>query len=225
MPPIIAWQFLLRAQPRHATMAASYWSADLSAEVTAIATAVLALFAIVTAYYARKAFLKQSEEVTDQAREIKGHTLAVEREQADLIDLTPGASSRQVPGLDPAADGDAWMANVANGSRRPIRNVTGKIEAAPGTPLKQAVLAGIWSDLPPSALAFSSTPTRSLINPPERPDIPLIRSGHTGALIFPIGFSLSEDARMTIRFTDDAGLHWQIDHDLHLEKLDNRADW
>jgi hypothetical protein len=29
---------------------------------------------------------------------------------------------------------------------------------------------------------------------------------------------------MTLRFTGDAGLHWQIDHDLHLEKLDNR-DW
>jgi hypothetical protein len=30
---------------------------------------------------------------------------------------------------------------------------------------------------------------------------------------------------LTLRFTDDAGLHWQIDHDLHLRKLDNRDDW
>ncbi len=34
---------------------------------TAVATAVLAVFAIVTAWYARKAFLKQSKEVSDQA--------------------------------------------------------------------------------------------------------------------------------------------------------------
>jgi hypothetical protein len=27
-----------------------------------------------------------------------------------------------------------------------------------------------------------------------------------------------------VRFTDDAGLHWQIDHDLHLEKLLDRPD-
>jgi hypothetical protein len=27
-----------------------------------------------------------------------------------------------------------------------------------------------------------------------------------------------------VRFTDDAGLHWQIDHDLHLERLSDR-DW
>ncbi len=34
---------------------------------TAVATAILAVFAIVTAWYARKAFLKQSQEVSDQA--------------------------------------------------------------------------------------------------------------------------------------------------------------
>jgi hypothetical protein len=36
---------------------------------------------------------------------------------------------------------------------------------------------------------------------------------------------IAPDATMTARFTDDAGLHWQIDHDLHLEKLDSRDDW
>ena len=36
-------------------------------QLTAIATAALAVFAIVTAWYARKAFLKQSQEVSDQA--------------------------------------------------------------------------------------------------------------------------------------------------------------
>jgi hypothetical protein len=32
------------------------------------------------------------------------------------------------------------------------------------------------------------------------------------------------EARMTVRFTDDADLHWQIDQDLHLKPLDNRDD-
>jgi len=36
-------------------------------QLTAVATAVLGLFAIVTAWYARRAFLKQSTEVSDQA--------------------------------------------------------------------------------------------------------------------------------------------------------------
>jgi hypothetical protein len=33
------------------------------------------------------------------------------------------------------------------------------------------------------------------------------------------------DAWLTARFTDDAGLHWQIGHDLDLKKLANRDDW
>jgi hypothetical protein len=42
-------------------------SVDLSGEITAIATAALALFAIVTAAFAILAFRKQSQEVRDQA--------------------------------------------------------------------------------------------------------------------------------------------------------------
>jgi hypothetical protein len=30
---------------------------------------------------------------------------------------------------------------------------------------------------------------------------------------------------VTARFTDDAGLHWQVDPDLHLKKLPDRSDW
>jgi hypothetical protein len=46
-------------------------SVDLSGEITAIATAVLAVFAIVTGVYAVRAFLKQSQEVRDQASMLK----------------------------------------------------------------------------------------------------------------------------------------------------------
>jgi hypothetical protein len=53
-------------------------SVDLSGEITAIATAVLAVFAIVTAIYAVRAFRKQSKEVSDQAR-----MLEVQSEQLD----------------------------------------------------------------------------------------------------------------------------------------------
>jgi membrane protein implicated in regulation of membrane protease activity len=38
-------------------------SLEVAAWVTAIATAVLAVFAVVTAWYARKAFREQSQEV------------------------------------------------------------------------------------------------------------------------------------------------------------------
>ena len=62
-------------------------------QLTAIATAVLAVFAIVTARYARQAFLKQSQEVSDQASmlEIQSEQLAEQRkvnaEQIRVLEL------------------------------------------------------------------------------------------------------------------------------------------
>jgi cbb3-type cytochrome oxidase subunit 3 len=60
--------------PYHAPM-----SLELSGEITAIATSVLAVFAIVTAAFAILAFRKQSKEVRDQAA-----MLNVQSEQLDL---------------------------------------------------------------------------------------------------------------------------------------------
>jgi hypothetical protein len=40
-------------------------SSDISAEITAMATAALAVFAILTTSYAVRAFRKQSQEVSD----------------------------------------------------------------------------------------------------------------------------------------------------------------
>src|SRR6516225_2449889 len=68
-------------------------SSDLSAEVTAIATAVLAAFAFVTAILAGLAFWKQSREVRDQAKmlNLESEELAEQRklnaEQAKVFEL------------------------------------------------------------------------------------------------------------------------------------------
>jgi hypothetical protein len=58
---------------------------DLSGELTAIATAVLAVFAILTTIYAVRAFRKQSQEVSDQASMLKvqSERLEVYRTQID----------------------------------------------------------------------------------------------------------------------------------------------
>lgn len=58
-------------------------------QLTAVATAVLALFAIVTAWYARRAFLKQSREVTAIERQVSdGQELT--RQQGELIGIQTG---------------------------------------------------------------------------------------------------------------------------------------
>jgi len=60
-------------------------SVDLSGEMTAIATAVLAVFAIVTAVFAILAFRKQSQEISEQAEmlRVQSERLDVYRGQVD----------------------------------------------------------------------------------------------------------------------------------------------
>ncbi len=54
--------------------------------------------------------------------------------------------------------------------------------------------------------------------------VSLIRADQACGFVFPFGVHDHRMARISARFTDDAGLPWQIDHDLHLEKLEQR-DW
>jgi hypothetical protein len=61
-------------------------SVELSGEITAIGTAVLALFAIFTAVYAARAFRKQSQEVSDQAEQLKFQSKQL-KVQSDRFDL------------------------------------------------------------------------------------------------------------------------------------------
>ena len=70
-------------------------SADLPGEITAIATALLAAFAIITATFAILAFRKQSKEVSDQAEmlQVQSDRLELYRKQVDdqqEINLTHG---------------------------------------------------------------------------------------------------------------------------------------
>ena len=57
-------------------------------QLAAVATAVLAAFAIVTAWYARRAFLKQSQEV--RAIERRSRTPELARQQAELLKVQSG---------------------------------------------------------------------------------------------------------------------------------------
>jgi hypothetical protein len=172
----------------------------------------------------RKINQKRDALLDKQIRESEQWARTFERQQAEMIDLGPGSIRTTIPGLVTDEDSRAWRVNIANGSSRPIRDAAGRIEAAPGDAPQQATLAAVYVEFTPGPLTPSGGSRRTLIEPPERPDIPLIKAGSTGVLIFPVGAKANPNVWFTVRFTDDAGLHWQIDHDLHLEKLDNR-DW
>lgn len=118
---------------------------------------------------------------------------------------------------------------VVNGSGRPIRNV----------------ISTIWTDHPsfaaaPSRLNFanrigefvdavlgSAATVEQLVTTENTDRLKVLRAHRRGALVFPFNTNdyLNPKFTVMVRFTDDAGLHWQIDGDLRLTKLERRADW
>lgn len=121
-------------------------------QLTATATVALAVFAIVTAWYARKAFIKQSKEVSDQAEmlRIQGEQLTEQRSvnerQIEVLELQAGElraslEAREQASLamryqyastvvawqdEPEIFGEERLvaAYVLNTGKRPVRDVT-----------------------------------------------------------------------------------------------------
>ena len=117
-----------------------------------------------------------------------------------------------------APGGQILTAEVHNRSARPIRDVAGRIEPSRGDSLVQAGRVG-------RLVQFDrARGGRVLTDQASEPRVDLVRADGTVEFIFPVEAEAHPKARITARFTDDAGLHWQIDPDLHLEKLNSR-DW
>lgn len=230
---------------------AADWTTAISTAVLAFATIVLAAFAIVTAYYARKAFREQSKEVKDQAAmlEVQSRRLAdqrkinklqarelrasiaerarqrriAEREQADAVLFEWWPSSHVLilgTSGSPIGTSPSAVLAVDNESRRRILDVTCRLEPSEGAGFALAAeRTGTLTE------GKTSAHRAMMINPAEGRTVPLARPGTRFGFL--IGFDLDAhpDVRLAVRFTDDAGLHWQIDQDLHLEPLNNRDDW
>ena len=120
------------------------------------------------------------------------------------------------------------MAIVANESRRPIKNVVCKAASPHDTdhllspdPYYPAVMVGRLAN---QRLGPGREPP-SLID--EIPNFRTfrIRPGEAYGFVFAISIHWQLMDSEAARFTDDAGLHWQIDYDLHLEPLNDRNDW
>jgi len=136
----------------------------------------------------------------------------LERQQAEAIDLHL---------VDSTADPPVYMINVSNGSRRPIRNVVCRIELAQGEEPQFAESVGVLVDW----VLGGEVRQRLVSDSVKGTRVPVVRVGLTWAFVFPFGNRDQPEARIAARFTDDVGLHWQINHDLHLEKLENRDNW
>lgn len=185
-------------------------------------TAGVAFLALIGAALA---YGTQSAQLRLQRLQLADHSRVQEREQANLVDV----AGRPIDGAQaqvlPADKGEpVHMVVVANGSKRPVRDVTVKIEAIQADEsIRHQKMADVWGTL--QTYAVGITAQAQTFVPVERSStMPVLRAGQTAAFVW--GFTAAMYPRFIswVRFTDDAGLHWEIDQSLHLEKLAAR-DW
>jgi len=159
----------------------------------------------------------QRIQLRDQQRELQQSHLILERQQANKVDLTKEPSD-----VTPASfslTGKVWMGVVTNGSDRPIRDVACRIRHISGGHLISGARIG---ELVPMPAAQGG---RSFQDLTPGPQAALIRIKQTCGFAFGVRVNEHPTAQVIVRFTDDVGLHWELDQDLHLMKLNNRDDW
>lgn len=182
----------------------------------------VALLALIGATLAYKT---QSEQLRLQRIQLEDQTRVQEREQANLVAVRASAiDGAQAKMLPNDKSEPVHRVVVTNSSKRPVREVTVKIEAIQADQsIRHQKLADLWGVM--ETYAFGSTAQAQTFVPTERSStMPVLRAGQTAAFIW--GFTTALYPRLIswVRFTDDAGLHWEIDTSLHLEKLAKR-DW
>jgi hypothetical protein len=159
---------------------------------------------------------KRRDELLDrQLLELEQRALTTERAQAEQVEFSWRASSP----VDESMEGTIWMGVTENRSSRPIRDVVCRIQLHPAQDYDfSAQAVGELTALPMGSAANMPV----FIGARLGDRVALIRGGQTFGFQSSIPVADHQLARMITRFTDDAGIHWQIDADLHLEKLASR---
>jgi len=220
----------------------------VATQITAVATAVLAIGAIVTAILAGLAFRKQAQEVqllgrqiedqqilsaqqgqaialqseqlalnrkqlAEQQRDLSQRARILERQQANAIDLVVWPT-----GFFPDAP-NVCTAMISNGSDRPIREVRCRIELGEKRDPHFMTWLGVRID--------HDWEKRGMWERfgDQGSDSPIMRPKSTHGFEFAFGREVIRPWAISVRFTDDADLHWHIDPFLHLEQLETREDW
>ena len=145
-----------------------------------------------------------------------------QREQADAVRFRGSVADEVLVIREPPIEtAGCTVFAVSNVSRRRILNVECGVEASRGAGL--GVSADMIGTLDTEAdISSKRVVLRSVL---EGARIPVIRPGGQGGFLVPFDFRPQPLAPHAVRFTDDAGLHWQIDQDVHLRQLNNRDDW
>ena len=197
-------------------------SADLSGEITAIATAVLAAFAIVTAIFAVLAFLKQSREVRAIERQVKDQQ-ELTQQQGELLKVQSGQLELQRQQMDDQREANARQAGVLELQADELRASLEQREreaadrrraqaervfvGAPYTPGQQvSPYAMNASELPIFGVQLWSIGSRGLSDPVDIGPILPGGQASTPALVFETGDDAM--ARTIITFRDTTSQRW-----------------
>lgn len=164
-----------------------------------------------------------AKDLEESLRERERLRRITEREQADAVGFTWWPASHVLvigPGGSPVGISESAVLVVDNGSRRRILNAACRIEPSEDAGLTLAAeRVGVLAE------ARTSAHRAMITGMAEGSAVPLIRTGTRFGFLLRFDLEAHPDARLAVRFTDDAGLHWQIDQDLHLEPLSARNDW
>jgi hypothetical protein len=141
-------------------------------------------------------------------------TAQLERAQADQIDVVLVPSSLLPPGVtrSEVSNEEYWFVEVRNNSRRPIREVGCVMVPHLGLPPQFAAQGGELASVPLPGGRSGST-----FIPARAPIASVLRVGDAWGFLFSIKVNEYTFAEFTAHFTDDAGLRWMIDHNLHLK--------
>jgi hypothetical protein len=154
-----------------------------------------------------------------QASVLEGTLGALARQQADQVSFELGVSYEFMPG----ESGAFHQVMVTNGSARPIRQVAAQLFTPLDEVNHRAEVIATQKEFRPTMSPVIGTGVMHVLDGHHEEDrLHLLRAEQTCALIFAVDTSL--EAVATVRFTDDAGMHWEVEEDLHLAQLDSR-DW
>jgi hypothetical protein len=192
---------------------------------------VLAVFAIITAWYARRAFLKQSQEVSAIERQVKDQE-ELTQQQAELLKVQSGQLELQRQQLDDQRHANAAQADVLKLQADELReSLADRKRIAEEQRIAQASKVFIWQEPAPQETFDSPPAIRALVrNTSDQPvyDAELYwrrgSASHGGPNPEPLGpvmpdsetFSdreFPDDSNMDVcgailRFRDAAGVKW-----------------
>lgn len=145
------------------------------------------------------------------------------RELAEVARLRERAQAEDVDLVWVRDNGDSSFVRVINESPRPIRCIACRA----GSRDDAAVLARPDRAAEQFSLSFPTGHEQWIMPREDAADgvVAVIKSGGRAGFLFRTVKRDENTSRVMARFTDDAGLHWELDDALHLVKLDSRNNW